>query len=144
MATKKAKQEGQATPKPKQAAPPPSSFRWFFGHIFSLLRRHGNFVAGCGLIGYCFHQGSLALIAFAGHQSIADLKLGVLANVSVVFTFSMAVSGASIGLYLRERGKHLETRERLSARTKELELKLDPIRTSSNLTSQGLTRKEDA
>lgn len=78
--------------------PPPSNFRWFFGHIFRMLRRHGNFVLGCGLVGYCVRESSLAVMAFAGHQSIADLKFGVLANVSVVATLSVTVSGASIGL----------------------------------------------
>jgi len=74
---------------------------------------------------------------------LADLKFGLFANVTVVFTISITLSGLSIGLYLRERGNHRRTRERLAARIKELEIKIDPNRTSSKLTSEGLTRRDD-
>ena len=123
--------------------PPPSAFRWFFAQVFGMWRRHGNFVVGCGLIGYCVHEVAGALGAFAGRQSLANLNFGVFANLNFVFTLSFTLSGTSIGLYLRERSKHRETRERLSARTKELELRLDPSRTSSHLTTEGLTRRDD-
>jgi hypothetical protein len=108
-----------------------------------MVRRHGNFVAGCALVGYVAHEFSVALTAFAGRQSFANLSMGFFANLNVVFTLSFTVSGASIALYFRERRKHRETRERLSARTKDLELRLDPSRTSSHLTKEGLTRKDD-
>lgn len=130
--------KGKSTPKP-----PPPTFRWFAGSIFGMIRRHGNFVVGCGLLAYVAHEFSVALVAFAGRQSAANISLGFFANLNVVFTLSFTVSGASIALYFRERGKHRETRERLSGRVKELELRLDPSRTSSHLTSEGLTRKDD-
>jgi hypothetical protein len=100
---------------------------------------------GCALFGYCFHEATTAIQAFAGHHSFADLKLGfgLLASVNVVFTVSITLSGLSIGLYLRERGNHRRTRERLTTRIKKLEIKIDPNRTSSNLTSEGLTRRDD-
>lgn len=123
--------------------PPPSTFRWFAGSVFGMIRRHGNFVIGCGLGAYVAHEFSVGLIAFAGRQSSANINMGFFANLNVVFTLSFTVSGASIALYFRERGKHRETRERLSGRLKELELRLDPSRTSSHLTSKGLTRKDD-
>jgi hypothetical protein len=132
--------------KPKKAKiskPGPKFSRWFLGHVFSLIRRHGNFVVGCFLVGYCFNQGTTALEAFAGRRSLADLKLGLFANVTVVFTISITLTGLSIGLYLRERGNHRRTRERLTARVKELEIAIDPNRTSSNLTPEGLTRRDD-
>lgn len=130
--------KGRNTPQPE------STFsRWFFGHIFSLIRRHGNFVAGCLTFGFCFYEASQAIQAFAGKVSLADLKLGFLANVSFVWTASVTVSGLSISLYLRERGLHRKTRERLARRVTELELVIDPSRESSKLTSKGLTRKED-
>jgi hypothetical protein len=137
MPKEKGKKAGK-TPTPES----PFS-RWFFGHIFSLIRRHGNFVAGCLTFGFCFYEASQAIQAFAGKVSLADLKLGFLANVSFVWTASLTVSGLSIGLYLRERGLHRRTRERLSGRVTELELAIDEARESSKLTSKGLTRKED-
>jgi hypothetical protein len=121
----------------------PPFFRWFSGHIFSVVRKHGNFVAGCLTIGFCFYHGSLAVEAFAGKTSVANLQAGFLANISFVWSISITVSGLSIGLYLRERGLHRTTRERLAGRITELELAIDSGRESSKLTSKGLTRKED-
>jgi hypothetical protein len=131
--------KGEAPAVPKET---PFS-RWFFGHIFSVIRKHGNFVAGCLTLGFCFYEASQAVQAFAGRVSVADLKLGFLANVSFVWSVSLTVSGLSIGLYLRERKLHQKTRERLAGRITELELAIDPSRESSKLTSKGLTRKED-
>jgi hypothetical protein len=117
--------------------------RWFLGNIFSIVRRHGNFAAACFTVGYCVHNASVGVQAFAGRTSLANLQLGFLANISIVWSISLAVSGLSIGLYLRERRLHQTTRERLAGRITELELAIDPARESSKLTSRGLTRKED-
>jgi hypothetical protein len=129
-------------PKPQQQQPE-SNFRWFFGHIFSLIRRHGNIVVMWSGIGWCAHEVSLGAIAFAGKESIGNFSLSVLANLDIVWSLSISLSGISVGLYFKERAKHRETRERLTGRIAELELKIDPARTSSHLTSEGLTRKED-
>ena len=130
----------KAIPKPAEQVP---FLRWFLSHIFSLIRRHGDVVAFWVGVGYCVRQLSLAFQAFAGRASFADLKLAILANVSFVWTVSISATGISIALYFRERRLHSKTRLRLANRIKELELKIDPIRTSSNLTPEGLTRKED-
>jgi hypothetical protein len=136
----KERQPGETDKSPRQ---PKSAARWFIGNVFSLVRRHGNFAMACLLIGYCVNRASTGVEAFAGRRSLADLKFGLFANVTVVFTISITLSGLSIGLYLRERGNHRRTRERLAARIKELEIKIDPNRTSSKLTSEGLTRRDD-
>ena len=94
-------------------------------------------------IGWCAREASVAVIAFAGKQSVGSLSLSLLANLHVVWGLSISLSGISITLYFRERAKHRETRERLTRRISELELKIDPTRTSSHLTTEGLTRKED-
>jgi len=86
---------------------------------------------------------SVATTAFAGRESIESLSVNFLANIKVVWGLSISLSGISISLYFRERAKHRETRERLTGRVAELELKIDPTRTSSHLTAEGLTRKED-
>jgi hypothetical protein len=121
----------------------PSFVRWFFGHVFSLLRRHGGIIGFWVGTGYVAHQVSLAFIAFAGKESNASLFFSLMSNVNVVFTGSIAISGLSVGLYLRERNQHRKTRKRLASRITELEVKIDPERTSSKLTEEGLTRKED-
>ena len=121
----------------------PDTFRWFFGHVFSLLRRHGAAIAMWLGIGWCAHEISKTFIAYAGRDSIADLTLRVLANISVVWELSLTLSGISVTLYVRERKLHRDTRERLTARVTELELKIDPKRTSSHLTPRGQTRKDD-
>lgn len=127
----------------KTPRPEPSTFRWFFGHVFSLLRRHGGAIVAWLVIGFAIQRLSAVFIAYAGKTSLADLTLKVLVNVSVIWTLSLTLSGISITLYVRERRLHRATRERLTARVTELELKLDPRRTSSLLTSKGTTRKGD-
>src|SRR5260370_1214119 len=117
-----------ATPKRgKQASKPePTFYRWFFGSVFNLLRRHGNVIAGWVGVGFIARQVSLAFIAYAGRSSTANLSLSILASVSFVWTASVTMTGLSITLYIRERRLHRRTRERLAARITELELKLDP------------------
>ncbi|HTR38230.1 MAG TPA: hypothetical protein VMH80_20110 [Bryobacteraceae bacterium] len=122
---------------------PPSFIRWFFGHIFSVLRRHGNTVGFWIGMGYIARQASLAFIAYAGKQSNASLALSLMRNVNFVFTGSIAISGLSVSLYLRERSLHRSTRKRLASRITELEIRIDPSRTSSRLTEEGLTRRGD-
>jgi len=84
-----------------------------------------------------------AVKSFAGKQSFADLRFGILADIRFVYTVSMAVGAAGAGLYLRERKLHRKTRERLATRITTLEKGIDPARTSSLLTSLGQTRQED-
>jgi len=127
----------------KAPKPDPPFPKWFCGHLFSILRKHGNAIALWLGLGYIAHQVSLAFIEYAGRTSAATLSLSLMANVSFVWTASITMSGLSITLYLRERSLHRKTRERLGTRITELELKLDPTRTSSLLTSKGLTRKGD-
>jgi hypothetical protein len=133
----------KAAEKDRTSKEPPSFARWFFGHIFSVLRRHGGAVGFWVGMAYITRQVSLAFIAFAGKESNASLAFSLMSNVNFVFTGSIALSGLSVSLYLRERTQHRKTRKRLAARITELELKIDPTRTSSQLTEEGLTRKED-
>jgi hypothetical protein len=121
----------------------PSTFRWFFGHVFSLLRRHGAAVAICLVVGWSAHEVARVFIAYAGKASIADLSFRLLSSINVMWSVSLTLSGVSITLYIRERRLHRKVRERLTARITELELKIDSKRTSSLLTSQGTTREGD-
>jgi hypothetical protein len=137
------KSSPQSAPVVLRSGPKRSTPRYVLGSSFSLLRRHASGMMAWAVVAYAIHEISAAFIAFAGKLSVAQLKLNFLAHVSVVWTVSVAVSGLSITLYLRERRLHIKTRERLSREKRELELLLDPNRTSSALTPEGLTRKED-
>jgi hypothetical protein len=139
MARKDRKGSVEKPPSTKE----PSFARWFCGHIFSLIRRHGDVIAFWIGVGYCVKVMATALSSFSGRASFADLKLSLLANVSFVWTVNIMLSGISIALYFRERRLHNKTRLRLATRVSDLERQIDPQRTSSNLTPEGLTRKED-
>lgn len=115
--------------------------RWFLGHFFGLVRRHGNTLAVLFGVCYCARQIMLAFVAFAGKQSVADLSF--FANISIVWSVTFALAGLSLALYFKEKDRHRCTRERLTARITELELGRDPSRTSSLLTSKGQTMKGD-
>jgi hypothetical protein len=94
-------------------------------------------------IGYCAHEASVALRAYAGHVSTADLSLRILGSFAGVFSLNIATSGLSISLYLKERQQHRATRQRLAAEKEVLEKLLDSKRTSSLLMPDGQTRKGD-
>ncbi len=116
---------------------------WFWGHIFDLLRSHGRALLVCATIVWCVYELSQAIRVFAGQVTIASVTLRLLASIALRWTVTIAVSGISIALYLRERSQHQQTIRRLTKRNAELELRLDPNRTSSQLTPEGRTRKED-
>src|SRR5258708_2176534 len=121
MAVRKKKSRSDAAAVGSGEAKRPTA-RWLLGNIFGVLRKHGNaIVMWCG-IGWCVHEISVAFIAYAGRTSLATLSLSVLANLSVVWTLSVSVSGLAITLYLRERSQHRRTRDRLTDRITDLEL----------------------
>lgn len=84
----------------RSVAPETRFPKWFFGHIFSLLRRHGNVVVFWLGIAYCAHEASVALQAYAGHVSTADLSLRILGSFAGTVSLSVTASGLSISLYL--------------------------------------------
>jgi hypothetical protein len=130
--------------KPAEPLPVSIPFKnWFWGNVFDLLRSNGRFALVCAVIAFCAYEVSVSVRSFAGQISIASITLKVLANVVVKWSITISVSGLSIALYFRERNQHRETRKRLASRIAELEIRLDPNRTSSQLTTEGLTRKED-
>lgn len=129
---------------PSRAPLPTSAFKqWFWAQIFDLARLSGRYIIVSAAICFCVYQLSIAARAFAGQESNASFTLKLLASVTFHWALTISVSGISVALYLRERNQHQRTRERLSKRVKELELVLDPSRSSSQLTAKGLTRKGD-
>lgn len=72
-----------------------------------------------------------------------NFAFGLLANVNLVFSLSVAIGISGLALYFRERKEHRKTRERLTGRLAELEQSIDPNRRSSKLGPKGLTRVDD-
>jgi hypothetical protein len=94
MATKPKK--GPPSAKVPKPAPETRFPKWFFGHVFSLLRRHGSVVAFWLGIAYCAHEASVALQAYAGRASTADLSLRILGSFAGVISLNVTASGLSI------------------------------------------------
>ena len=135
-----------ANGKPKSVEAPSASIPFrqlFWGQTFDLLRLNGRTFIICATIAFCFYEISTALRAFAGQTTFASLTFRILANIVFQWTITIAVSGISIALYVREKHQHEKTRERLTERITKLELRINSTRTSSQLTSKGRTRKED-
>jgi hypothetical protein len=121
----------------------PSDFRWFVGSIFTIAKRFGSQAIWAFCLGYIAHETAQVLTAFAGRTSNANLALRIFGNLNLAVSISLTVTGLSIGLYLYERKLHRATRERLAKRVTSLESTIDENRTSSRLTSEGLTQRED-
>jgi hypothetical protein len=121
----------------------PSAFRWFVGSIFNLVKRFGSQTIWAGVLVYIAHEMAIVFTAYAGRTSNADLALRLFGNLNVTVSICISISGLSIALYLRERKLHRGTRERLAGRVSSLELMIDSNRTSSRLTSEGLTQRQD-
>ena len=124
---------------------PVSTGRFVLGNTFDLLRRFGAHIVWALAAVYIAHEIAPAVIAFAGKTTLADMNLGLslLADIGVNWTINLTVSGISIALYIRERRNHGKSRARLGDRITKLEQQIDKGRTSSNLTAEGLTRRED-
>jgi hypothetical protein len=121
---------------------PPFRF-WFWGNVFDLLRANGRYFLVCATIIFSVYWISQAVQSFAGQVTIASFTLRILVTILVKWSVTLSVSGLSIALYFRERKQHENTRERLTKRITELELRIDPGRSSSQLTPKGRTRKGD-
>jgi hypothetical protein len=87
--------------------------------------------------------GFLSAGALAGHHTFADIGIRVLADVRVSEAVAWIFGGSGVAYGMRQRKLRRDTVERLANRNIELEKRLDPNRTSSQLTPRGDTRPED-
>ena len=96
-----------------------------------------------GAIVLIARYGYLSIESLAGQNTLADIGINFLSNIKV----SVALAGAAGagGLIYGERQRKLRknTVERLQGRIRELETKIDPNRSTSDLTHRGDTRPED-
>jgi len=128
----------------ERPAPEPSlTARWILENVFALLRQYGNSMFLTAVFLYAIKKGSESLVAFAGKTSIASLALKLATELNSTVSISVTVAGLTSYLYWNEFRRHRKTRERLTSRITMLELKLDPNRSSSSLTSQGMTQEHD-
>jgi hypothetical protein len=120
-----------------------AALRWLAAQAVSLLRQFGSQILWVSLLAYLIRESADTFQAFVGRTSSANVILGVAAGVNITVAISVTVSLAASALWLLEYKRHRRTRERLTGRITDLELKLDPGRTSSQLTRQGTTRRGD-
>lgn len=111
--------------------------------ILGLVRQFGNTIVWAAVCIYLIYQAGATLRAFAGRTSVADLLLSIAGHVSITVTISMTLTLTMTGMYLLEYRRHRITRERLTKRILQLELQIDPNRTSSGISTQGTTRIGD-
>lgn len=83
------------------------------------------------------------LIAFAGKETAANLALSLIVNLQADRWFAYLVGVAGLGYGAVERQLRRRNIRRLTAHTAEVETRLHPARTSSGLTPEGRTRRED-
>lgn len=104
--------------------------------VISQVVRWGGVVIICWLLKDC-------IIALAGRKTdvIVGLFVNILADFRFVICFSIA-GAAAIWAFIERRLRHKAT-NRMEGRIKELELKFDKNRTSSNLTKEGKTNPMD-
>ena len=86
---------------------------------------------------------SNALESLAGQETIADIGINVLGNVGINDGLAYALAAGTIFYGNRERRLRREVTARLTARTTELEERLDSGRSSSGITTHGTTRPGD-
>lgn len=117
--------------------------RWLLGQLLLLLRQYFGQMIWATVVIALFHYSSQTIEAFAGHVSIANFLFSVAAHLDWTIKVSIVLSGVTTAALLIEYRRHRKTRERLTKRITTLEKRLDPSRTSSQLTPEGTTRTED-
>lgn len=93
-----------------------------------------------GFAGFAVHEASMAIQAFAGKTTDADLVIGFITGGNgITITISATLSLGLLTWGLSERRLRRRLIKQFSERPKELELRLDPNRSSSGLTPDGRT-----
>jgi hypothetical protein len=111
------------------------------------LLRLGQYLIKYGALVICVWRLSVALEAFAGRQSLAEILIFLKTDFEANPAVSHAVMGilglTGAGYGVRQRSLRQKDIKRLGNRVVELEKRLDPDRSSSRLTLDGRSRPED-
>ena len=95
-----------------------------------------------GIVGTVYF-GYLSIESLAGQKTSADIGVNFLANIDISVALAWAVGAGGVLYGSKQKKLRKDTIEKLQKRIKELELKSDFNRSSSELTSRGDTRLED-
>ncbi|NOX27851.1 MAG: hypothetical protein GXP21_06660 [Gammaproteobacteria bacterium] len=85
----------------------------------------------------------LSIDALAGNTTLADIGISFLGEVEVSVTIIVVTAVISVIYGFLQKKLRKDTVEKLQTRIIELELKIDPSRSTSNLTTRGDSRPED-
>ena len=85
----------------------------------------------------------LAVATLAGKETVSNIVLSLVTNLSMNQWMAYAMAGSGVAYGYSQRRLRMNTVERLQSRNEQLELAVDPNRTSSLLRSNGETRPED-
>jgi hypothetical protein len=96
-----------------------------------------------GALVLCVRYLFLIAGALAGKTTLASLVLSVLANAKVSDCICLLFGGGGAVYGVAQRQLRRRAIKRLTGRPKELEVAIDPNRSSSELTARGTTRPED-
>jgi hypothetical protein len=108
--------------------------------IHEALRTARTLIRTCGVVTAIYIcRGFLS--AIAGKETILALKLSFLADIRFAIAVSLAV--AASGWALAERWLRHRKVESMQGRIRDLELKIDPNRTTTGLTPKGKTNPRD-
>jgi hypothetical protein len=105
--------------------------------VFNNLIRWGGLL---GIAYYCY----LSVLALAGQHTAADIGIKLLADVRISEAVAWLFGGSGVAYGWRQRKLRRDTVERIQNRVERFEKQIDPGRSSSELTSRGETRPEDA
>lgn len=119
-------------------------------HRFRLISRAidgavklGGMLIVAGAVVWIFSDLRDVLVAFAGHETNANVMIKILAQIQADRWAAYILGGGGIGYGMLERRLHRRTIKRLTTRPTELEHRIHAKRTSSGLTPEGRTRRED-
>lgn len=85
----------------------------------------------------------LSIESLSGKYTLADIGVNFLSQMDVSITLAWGAGLMAVVYGLKQRKLRKDTIERMQLRVHQLETKIDPNRSSSNLTSRGDTRPED-
>jgi len=111
--------------------------------IGSVLTAAFNQLSKYFFYGFCVYRASLSINEFAGKTTIANLDATIFLGVTLKETISYAVGGAGVCYGLSERHRRKKSVAHVQLHNQQLELRLDPNRTTSNLTAMGDTNPQD-
>lgn len=92
-----------------------------------------------GFLGYMVFCLKESFVAFAGHQTTANIGITLLADLKLPQWFGYVFGGSGIGYGLGERYVRRKSIKRLSSRNNELERMINQDKASSMLTEYGTT-----